>query len=364
MARAVAARGHEVEIYTTDWGLEGKVPADGRAVEDGGVAVRYFPVHAPRFWKTSLPMCAALRRNIAGFDVVHLHSLYLFHDWAVPVLCRRAGVPYILRPHGTLDPYIRRRHRRRKALAEVLYQDRALRRAAAIHYTTAEEMRLATPHAHGARGVVVPNGFDLAEFDRMPDGHGFRARYPETAGRRIVLFLGRLHEKKGLDLLIPAFARVLAARPDLHLIVAGPDDGVAAELGRWVAREGIAGRVSAIGMLAGEDKKMALAAAELFVLPSYSENFGLAVLEAMAAGLPVLISDQVNLWREISDASAGIVVACRADAVEAGLARLLDDPDMARRMGRAGAALAREKFAWPLVAAALEALYVSVRASK
>ncbi len=364
MARAVAARGHEVEIYTTDWGLEGKVCADGRAVEDGGVAVRSFAVHAPRFWKTSLPMCAALRREIATFDVVHLHSLYLFHDWAVPALCRRGGVPYIVRPHGTLDPYIRRRHRWRKALVEVLYQNRALRHAAAIHYTTAEEMRLATPHAHGARGVVVPNGFDLDQFDRMPDGSGFRARYPETAGRRIVLFLGRLHEKKGLDLLIPAFARTLAARPDLHLIVAGPDDGMAAELGRWVAREGIADRVSAIGMLAGEDKRMALAAAELFVLPSYSENFGIAVLEAMAAGLPVLISDQVNLWREISDASAGIVVACRADAVEAGLARLLDDPDMARRMGRAGAALAREKFTWPLVAAALEALYVSVRASK
>ena len=193
---------------------------------------------------------------------------------------------------------------------------------------------------------------------------GFARAIPKPPGGASSCSSGGCTKKKGLDLLIPAFARVLAARPDLHLIVAGPDDGVAAELGRWVAREGIAGRVSAIGMLAGEDKKMALAAAELFVLPSYSENFGIAVLEAMAAGLPVLISDQVNLWREISDASAGIVVACRADAVEAGLARLLDDPDMARRMGRAGAALAREKFTWPLVAAALEALYVSVRASK
>ncbi len=360
MARAVAARGHSVEIFTTDWGLEGKVDISGAPVPEGPAAIRYFPVHSPRILKPSWPLAQALNRHVGSFDVVHLHSLYLFHDWVTPRACRRAGVPYIVRPHGTLDPYIRRRHRWRKAIAEALFQNRVMREAAAIHYTAEDEMRLAAPFAQGTRGVVVPLGIDVDTYQALPDPYVFRARYPETGSRRIVLFMSRLHEKKGLDLLVPAFARVIASRPDLHLVVAGPDDGVGGALRRWIAEAGLSGRASVVGMLSGADKLAALSAASLFVLPSYSENFGVVVLEAMAAGLPVLISDKINIWREIADAAAGLVVAPDADALEAGMARLLDQPEMAARMGRAGRRLAETRFAWPGVAAELERLYAEI----
>lgn len=364
MARAVAARGHTVEVYTTDFGLEGQVRADGAALSDGGASVRYFPVQWPRALKPSWPLNAALARDLPRADVVHLHSLYLFHDWAAGRICRRADVPYIVRPHGTLDPYIWRRHRARKQIMEWAFQNRVLRHAAALHYTTEEEMRLAAPYARGAPGVVVPLGVALDEYDSLPPPERFFARHPETRGKRIVLFLSRLHEKKGLDILTASFGRIAQKFPDAHLVLAGPDDGMGAQVDEWLRKAGVADRATRTGMLEGEDKGAALSAASVFVLPSYSENFGIAVLEAMAAGLPVAISDQVNLWREVEGGGAGLVSPCEAGAFTALLERLLGDPMEARRMGQAGRALAREKFAWPRIAAELEALYADVAARR
>lgn len=364
MSRAVAARGHAVEVYTTDFGLEGRVRADGSPTPDGAATVRYFPVQRPRALKPSWPLYAALARDLPAADVVHLHSLYLFHDWAAGRICRRAGVPYIVRPHGTLDPYIWRRHRARKRVMEWAFQDRVLRHAAAIHYTTEEEMRLATPHAQGAPGVVVPLGVQLSDYDSLPSPDRFLARHPETRGKRIVLFLGRLHEKKGLDILAASFGRIARAFPDAHLVLAGPDDGIGTRLDGWLRDADIENRTTRTGMLEGEDKRAALAAASLFVLPSYSENFGIAVLEAMAAGLPVAISDQVNLWREVESGGAGLVSPCNADAFAGALERLLGDPAAARRMGEAGHVLAREKFTWPRIAVVLEDLYADVAARR
>lgn len=364
MARAVAARGHTVEVYTTDFGLEGRVPADGAPVADGAAAVRYFPVQWPRAFKPSWPLYTALARDLPRADVVHLHSLYLFHDWAAGRFCRRANIPYILRPHGTLDPYIWRRHRARKQVMEWAFQNQVLRHAAALHYTTEEEMHLAAPYARGAPGVVVPLGIELGEYDSLPPPERFVARYPETRGKRIVLFLSRLHEKKGLDILATAFTRIARKFPDVHLVLAGPDDGMGAQVDQWLRNAGVAGKATRTGMLEGEDKNAALAAASVFVLPSYSENFGIAVLEAMAAGVPVAISDQVNLWREVERGGAGLVSPCDADAFTGLLERLLGDPATARGMGEAGRRVAREKFSWPRIASALESLYADVAARR
>jgi glycosyltransferase involved in cell wall biosynthesis len=364
MARAVAARGHAVEIYTTDFGLEGRVRADGLPVADGAAVVRYFPVQLPRTLKPSWPLYAALRRDLPRADIVHLHSLYLFHDWATGRLCRRAGVPYIVRPHGTLDPYIWRRHRGRKRIMEWAFQNRVLRHAAAIHYTTEEERHLAAPRAQGAPGMVVPLGVDLDDRNSQASPERFHARHPETRGKRIVLFLGRLHEKKGLDILVASFGRIAREFPDVHLVLAGPEDGVGARLDGWLRDAGIVGCATRTGMLEGEDKWAAFAAASVFALPSYSENFGIAVLEAMATGLPVAISDQVNLWREVERGGAGLVSPCDMGAFTALLRQLMNDPAAAKRMGQAGRMLAQERFAWPRIASALENFYADVAARR
>jgi len=362
MARAVAGLGHEVAIYTTDREMTPEERARTAAGRVDGVELHVFPQHAPTTLGTSFPLAHALARAIPGADVVHLHSLYLFHAWAAARICRRHGVPYLLRPHGTLDPYIWRRHRARKAVLEALFQNRVLRQAAAIHYTAEEEMRLAAPYAQGAKGVVIPNGLDLDQYAALPPRGGFRALHPEIGNRRIVLFLSRLNFKKGLDVLIPAFARAARRFDDLHLVIAGPDDGERANAEAWVAAEGIAGRSTFVGMLDHGAKLACFRDAAMFVLPSYSENFGIAIVEALACGIPVAISDRVNICREIERAGVGLVAPPTVDDVAMQIETLAADPARAAAMGEKGPAFVRDRFAWSRIARDLETVYRSLAA--
>ena len=284
MAQGMARRGHDVAIYTTnfDGATDEDVPLEV-PVDRGGVPVTYFQVGFPRFLKPSFALGRALGRAVPGCDLVHIHSLYLYHDYAAAAACRRAGVPYILRPHGSLDPYIWRRHRGRKRIAEWLFQNRDLERAAAIHYTSEDERRLAAPYARNPRGIVVGNGIDPDEFAVLPPKGRFRALHPEIGDRQIVLFLGRLNFKKGLDLLAPAFGRLLAAGHDAHLVLAGPPEDMAEKTRGWLRDAGALDRATFTGMIGGEERLAALSDAAMFVLPSYSENFGIAVAVASSS---------------------------------------------------------------------------------
>ena len=356
MARAVAARGHQVTVATTDFS-----PSRGRAAPDlggrTGFDLQPFPVGFPRAWLTSWPLKRGLEKLVREADLVHIHSLYLFHSWAAGMLCRRLGVPYIVRPHGTLDPVIHRRHRWRKRVMELWFQDRVLRDAAAIHYTSEEERRLAEPFVHGAPGAVVPLGLDLADYADLPPPGSFRLRHPEIGDRPILLFLSRLNFKKGLDVLIEAAARTVAAGIDAHLVIAGPDGGMEAAARRWVARQGLTSRTTFTGMLTGRDKLAAFRDANLFLLPSSSENFGIAVVEAMACGTPVIVSDRVNIWREIVADGAGVAEPPDAGRFASAMLRLLSDEQLRVAMGRAAREAVARRYQWSAIAADLEQLY-------
>ena len=359
MARAVAQLGHRVSIYTTNQDGPGilPVPTD-RPVWREGVEVRYFPIQPPRFWGASWDLARALRQEIKGVDLVHVHNLYLFHDLVSGRYCRIFGVPYLIQPHGSLDPFIHRRHRWRKRFVEWGFQNRTIRKAQAILFTTAEERELAAPFTFATPGVVVPLGMDLDEFAGMPEPGSFKRRHPEIGDKPIILFFGRINFKKGLDILAKAFGAVARRRQDVHLVIAGPDnEGWGARVRTWLGEEGVLGRTTFTGMLLGPDKLAVLRDASLFVLPSYSENFGLAVIEAMAAGLPVIISDNVNIWREVELAGAGKVVPCEAGKLTEAILDLLDKPEMARQMGQKGQALVRDEFQWPDIAVRLQETY-------
>jgi glycosyltransferase involved in cell wall biosynthesis len=178
-----------------------------------------------------------------------------------------------------------------------------------------------------------------------------------------LLFLGRLHPKKGLDILAEAFGALARARDDVHLVIAGPDDGARAATETALTRFGVRDRVTFTGMLRGEEKLDAFHAAEVFALPSRSENFGVAVVEAMACGVPVVVSDQVNIWREVVGAGAGAVVPCEAAALSDAVRAMLDDPARRAETGRRGAQFARDRYDHRRVAAELEAAYESVTAA-
>jgi glycosyltransferase involved in cell wall biosynthesis len=364
MARALVERGHKVDIFTTDQDGPGSrldVPL-GKPVLRSGVSIYYFWAETLGLWPgVSYGFWRAIKERVAEYDVVHSHSLWLFSGLVIGHYCRKHNVPYLIRPCGALDPYLFRRHRLRKKLLEWLYERRNFRHAEAIHFTTQEEMDLARHALPFRKGVVVPLGVRPDEFDRLPLVGSFRRAFSEIGQKRIILFLSRLNFKKGLDLLIPALAKVAANNDDVHLVLAGPDEGgFAKKVMSWVDQFGLAEKVTLTGMLQGDQKLAAFRDAEMFVLPSYSENFGIAVVEAMACGLPVVISDKVNIWREVESARAGLVTKCNVDEIARAISILLQNSEKGKEMGSNGRQLVQERFSWCQTAELLEQVYRTV----
>jgi len=358
LSRELARRGHDLAIYTTTIDGDGDltVPlAEPQRIE--GVQIRSFPVQWPRGYVFSPPLARALKVAIPQYDLVHIHSLYLFSSLAAAHYCQRFGVPYLVQPHGSLDPYLYRRHRGRKRIYEFLVERRNLNRAAAIHFATEEERELTRPLRLEAPGIVAPVGLNLAEYgDAVPGA--FAKAWPQTRGRSLILFLGRLNFKKGLDLLARAFGQVARQRDDVGLVLAGPDDGGhGASVRRWLATEGVLDKTTFTEMLLGAEKLSAFRAADVFVLPSYSENFGISVIEAMACEVPVVVSNKVNIWREVIEARAGLVVDCDAGALGDALVTLLGDPARRKAMGRQGRRLVEARFTWEAVGERMTGAY-------
>jgi glycosyltransferase involved in cell wall biosynthesis len=365
MCRAMNQRGHQASVYATNADGEGclDVPLC-RGVDVRGVEVVYFPIDGGNYYKLSLSMSRALRDHVRRFDIVHVHSLYQFPSSAAAYHCRRLGVPYVIQPHGSLDPFLFKRRALRKRLYEFWIERRNLAAAAAVHFASAEEMRLAQSLGLKFRGAVVPLGVEVEDVT-VADGHAADALWPELAGKTVLLFLSRINFKKGLAIVAKAFGRIHRARPDTRLVIAGPDtDGYGARVREWLAAAGVLDATTFTGMLLGEKKAALLQRASLFLLPSYSENFGLAIVEAMAAGLPVVISDRVNIWREIAAARAGVAVTPEAEQVATAALALLGDPAAARDMGERGRRLASERFSWRTTGDRLVQLYEEIIAAR
>ncbi len=253
-----------------------------------------------------------LKDNVANYDLAVINGVWQYHTHAA-WKALRGRVPYGLFTHGMLDPWFKRNYPL-KHLKKTLYWRPflypTLRDAKAVFFTTETEMQLAPESFRPNRwhGVVVPYGTIQPEGDPAAQREAFYRLCPEAQGRRLLLFLGRLHEKKGCDLLIEAFAKVANSFPDLDLVMAGPDQvGLEARLRQQAAASGIGDRVHWPGMLSGDTKWGAFYASEAFVLPSHQENFGIAVAEALACGRPVLISNQVNIWQAILEDKVGLV---------------------------------------------------------
>jgi len=362
LAHALARRGHSVDIYTTNFDNERDLDVPLKTpIESQGIRTVYFPVSSPRFWKFSYPLARALKRDIPSYDIVHLYSLYLYHGIVTGHYCRKYGVPYILQPHGTLDPFLRRRHFIRKWIAQLCYENRNIRGADAILFNSDEERRLALPVTGARPSLVVHLGLHLDQYRQLPAPGSFRAKHPELEGKTFLLFLSRINFKKGLDLAVDAFARLLQARKDIHLVIAGPDtEGYEKTIRQRCQKAGTMPYITFAGMLSESDKRAALVDADLFVLPSYSENFGVTILEALICGTPVLISDRVNIWRDIVDAGAGEAVPCHVGDISKAMQSLLANRDRLHHMGERGKLLVEQKFSWESVARAQEEAYQSI----
>ncbi|WP_291521267.1 glycosyltransferase [Acidithiobacillus sp.] len=364
LACAQAHVGHDVTVCTTNLDYpHGVLRPPGRAtICHNRVQVLYFPAQF-RPLTFSAQLKHFIKNNIATFDIIHIHGLYRFPPTYAAYRARKQKVPYVITPHGALDPYLYTKSSRNvllKRLYERWFDLPNLHGAGGIHYTAEDERQRAAFLGLRAPSFVIPNGVDWGQYAQLPARGAFRATL-KLGDAPLVLFLGRLHPKKGLDLLIPAFETIRRRVAGAQLAIVGPEnDRFGQQVRAWVAERGLAEAVHFVGHLDGADVIQAYVDADVFVLPSYTENFGMTVVEAMACALPVVISDQVNIYAEVAQSGAGLVTRCDSDEVAEAVIALLVDPDRKGVMGWAGREAARTRYSWPNIVDALSREYASV----
>ncbi|MBX3359082.1 MAG: glycosyltransferase [Phycisphaeraceae bacterium] len=286
---------------------------------------------------------------ISGFDMVHLHEVWLPIVRVSAAAARRAGVPYLLAPHSTLSPWSLRQKHLKKRIALALGYRTMLDRAAAIHALNQTEAALIGPLALRCPVEILANGIFVQEVEPLPAKGDFRAAHPELGDDPYILFLARLQERKGLDFLAEAFIRMAARQPRARVVVAGPDEGCREDFERRIRGAGLEGRVHLPGPIYGAQKLGALVDAACFCLPSREEGFSIAVLEAMAAGCPMVLSEHCN-FPEVAAGKAGHVVPLDADRLAEALAAVLSDPAAAAEMGKRARAMVMADYTWPEIA--------------
>ncbi|HEX5397665.1 MAG TPA: glycosyltransferase [Verrucomicrobiae bacterium] len=362
MARSLTEAGVEVDVATTDDdgpGCRMNVLL-GRRIERDGYGLFHFHKQT-EFYKVSLPLSRWLKQHIPDYDVVHVHALFQFASFAAARFARQRHVPYIIRPLGVLNRWgIENRRRGLKAWSLRIIEKPMMRHAAAMHYTSEQERIEAEAAGATARPTVIPLGIDLTPFQSLPGPERFHARFPEAKDREIILFLSRLNPKKGLDLLIEAFAKMRNSKGGLLVIVGDGEASYEQSLREQAKRLGVAEDILWAGFLAGEEKLSVLSAASIFVLPSRSENFGIALVEALAAGIPCISTDGVAISEDIRKHDAGLVVNTEVPALGEAIKRLLSDDALRERLGANAKELANEQFSLQAMGENLKELYKKI----
>lgn len=290
-----------------------------------------------------------LSENVKNYDIVHIHSVFCFSTAMAAATARKAGIPYIVRPLGQLYPWaLNNRNWLLKKAYLAIVENETLTHAAAIHFTAQNELKQSEIETDKARAYVLPLGIELPE--EMSKGIAMTF-YPELQNKKILLFLSRIHPKKGLDLVLPWLATLLDQRPDWIFVIAGDADSsdYLESIKVIVSRQKIQSQVVFTGQVTGDRKTSLYVLADLFLLPSHSENFGIVVVEALAAGVPVLVSDQVGLQDEISKNNAGLVFYLKETSFSDQVIRLMDDEGLRKTMSKNTQRLVRNKFNWSAI---------------
>lgn len=360
MERELAALGVTVETVTTD--DDGPGRHNGRPcgvpLPENGVTRRYFPKRTD-FYKAAPAMALWLGRHARDYDLLHLHALFSFSTVVAARAARRAGVPYIVRPLGTLSRYgVTQRRPWLKRASLALFEGPALRQAAAVHFTSEDEQREAAQWMQTARGVVIPLGIEPAP---VSDAALVRAQFPALGDAPYLVYLSRLDPKKNVEGLLQSFAMLQPRWPDLRLLVAG--DGApdyVAGLKALAASLGQTDRVVWAGHVGGALKASVLAGALAFVLPSFSENFGIAAAEALMAGKPCILGQGVAIAREVARAGAGLAVAPDPPSIAAALEHVMADSQARAIMAGRALALAQDQYSAHAMGASLLHLYSGI----
>jgi len=358
LADAFAANGHSVTIATiADPTHVALTPAVTLVSFPQDVRTRYLHSRRLNDW---------LQAHIRDFDLVHLHSVWQFPTFAAARACWHNDEPYVVLLNGMLDKYVVHQKSHWLKHAYWLYRERRIEgRAKGIHFLNKAEIAHAMPWMNNMPKFIIGNGISPQELAKLPPRGRFRAAHPEIADRPLALFLSRLHPKKGLERLIPAWKSLAAKRPDIRFAIVGTGDAdYVASLDRLIAQHQLQQQIIRVGQLVGEKKWEALVDADLFVLPSHQEGFSMAITEALAAQCAAVVTEECN-FDELEEHKCGLIIrngnmAAFVQSVE----DLLNDAPRRQAMGAAGAAFVRTRCTWDRVACDLERVYRHILAGK
>ena len=355
LCKGLASLGHDVHVFTTN--IDGPGDSDvplGEAVTIDGVKVWYFASRRLRRLHWSPSLGKALNRQVSSFDLLHLHTIYLWPTTAAAHAARRAGVPYLIAPRGMLVPdLINGKNRYVKKAWIACFERRNLAQAAMVHFTSSIEAEEAARLGVVCKDrCIIPNGIDSD--DRATEAEFSERVNQVVSGRRFLLFIGRVNWEKGLDRLITALPHIA----DCDLIVAGNDEAGYQRQLEEIARDlGVRERVTFVGPVYGSRKSELLKQASALVLPSYSENFGNVVLEAMAAGCPTVVTPEVGAAEIVRRTGGGVVLEGQPDKMAAGINNLLADPRTLRAMSERARTAIDAQYTWQAIAQATERIY-------
>ncbi|HLO84753.1 MAG TPA: hormogonium polysaccharide biosynthesis glycosyltransferase HpsP [Nostocaceae cyanobacterium] len=363
LAPALARAGTKVTILTTNSnGDTGQKPLDvplNCPIQQDGYEIIYFHCAPFRRYKFSLSLLTWLKNHIHEFEVAHIHALFSPISSAAAIVCRQYNLPYILRPLGTLDPADLRKKRQLKCLYAAILERYNLAGAAAIHFTSEQEAKVSERFGVSTRDLVIP----LGVIPPVSYEGEIRKKFNIPSHKPLIIFMSRIDQKKGLNLLIAALEKLLLDNYEFHFVLAGsnPQDPTYEQrIKLQIENSPLRSHTTMTGFVSGELKASLLQAADLFVLPSYYENFGIAVAEAMVAGVPVLISDQVYISPQVQESESGWVGKNNVKVLVELLKTALSDPQERQRRGLNAKKYALEHYSWDAIARQIVQVYQEI----
>jgi len=364
LVQGLAEAGAQVKVLTTNANGNRKldIPLRERVLV-GGVPTEYHPL-SPFFTKRyfySHSLKKSIVSQIHNFDLVHIQGTFVYPTLIAAKESWLAGKPFIITPRGAWDPWSLRQKRLKKKLYFEVFERRWINRAVAIHYTTEAEKRLANRLGLKVPGFVVPNPVFLEPLESEDAPLKFRKYWGIPENAPVILFLGRIHPKKGVGLLFSAFADLRRSLPEAWLIIAGPDgEGFTNHYKKLAASLGVSDHIVWTGLVSGSEKTACYYAADIFVLPSHQENFGMAVAEAMLCELPVLISPGVNLANFVLKYGAGEVIPLNNRLWTIKIIEWLKNDERRKSAGKYGNKAAKKAFSIDSVARQMINIYLKI----
>ena len=355
LSKELAERGHDVTLYTSDYKSD---KARIESLQQFNVEVFNFKVWLNLAGLYLTPNMLKIAVKVKHFDVIHMHNYRTFQNIVVAHYAKKYNIPYVLQAEGSVITFFQKGVL--KKVFDMVWGHRMLKGATKV--VASSRMEASEYKSVGIsedKIVIVPFGIDLTEFEVLPESGLFKRKYGITDNQKIILYLGRIHKIKGLDLLLEAFIDVSRNLNDVKLIIVGPDDGYLYTMKRLIADLGISSNVLFTGPLYGQEKLKAYVDADVYVLPSFHEDFGLTVLEAIACGTPVIVTDRCGT-ADVVDGQAGLVVPRDKGQLSSAILNILSDERLRRRFGEGGRKLARGELGWDKVILDVEKIYLSV----